>query len=379
MKIAFVTDQDARNVKNWSGTLTFLSRQLQAQGAELVLINLTDFLHSAVSQSIILNPHKPADSMWHFVSPVTVDFMARQLAFRLKLEPVDLVMSHGVFGVAELDSPTPLVYWEDMPSELLVTTYAKYQGADPDILLRWRELEDKAFAKAVQLFFPSDWSANWTQTQYGVPAEKIAVLPFGANLTEIPDAVELENLIAQRSREVCRLLFVGMDWQRKGGELVMEIAAQLQARGVNTELVLVGGKPEGELPSYVSHTRVDKSSRSSLAKLLTLYRNSHFLLVPSRAEGFGVVFCEAAAHGVPSLSRRVGGIANAVADGQSGHLFAPDAPAADYVATLLRLWQDPDAYTALARSARRYYDETVSWQRFGEKLWPLLERASAAA
>ena len=104
-----------------------------------------------------------------------------------------------------------------------------------------------------------------------------------------------------------------------------------------------------------------KSKPADLAIWHQCFSACHVLLLPTRAECFGVVFAEAAAFALPSISTRVGGVPDAVADGLSGVLFDRDDGPASYCNVLQRLAGDLDHYQALARSAYQHYLNKLNW------------------
>ncbi len=93
-----------------------------------------------------------------------------------------------------------------------------------------------------------------------------------------------------------------------------------------------------------------------------LYQDSHFLIHPASAEAFGVVFCEAAAHGVVSIASNVGGIPSAVRAGVTGILCDPAAPGEAYADEVWRLMQDRNGYEAMAVGAFEEYKHNLSWE-----------------
>ena len=84
-------------------------------------------------------------------------------------------------------------------------------------------------------------------------------------------------------------------------------------------------------------------------------------MLPTRAEAFGCVFCEASAYGVPSVAPAVGGVPTAVEDGVNG-LLVPARPTPDEIADRVEgLLSDPGAYRALCRSARDRFERELNW------------------
>ena len=107
-----------------------------------------------------------------------------------------------------------------------------------------------------------------------------------------------------------------------------------------------------------------------------MFLESHFLVVPTRAECFGVVFAEAHAFGLPSVSRAIHAVPSIIQDGVTGILQAENDPASSYVARILALTKDRQAYLRMAHSARERYERALNWQSFADGVVRLLEPSS---
>jgi glycosyltransferase involved in cell wall biosynthesis len=224
------------------------------------------------------------------------------------------------------------------------------------------------------VIFPSEWAARSAVDDYGVDLTKIHVVPFGANL-DVPAAEAVEQAIEDRKFDRLRVLFIGRDWQRKGGELVLQAAAIARRQGVPVEIDIVGpSRRPADLPEHVHyHGLLVKNVEADKNTFDRLMREAHMLFVPSRAENFGMTFCEAAAFGIPSLTTRVGGIPTIVRPGVSGWCLPLAAEASDYADVLGNCYGDRDGYRRIARSARAFYDANLTWDAFGERLMQILQ------
>lgn len=379
LRIALVSDQDASDPRAWSGILYQLAQALSAAGVSLSLINIFPWLPSILQQSILINHQHAADSMWHCVSPFASQQLSARLAYQLQLEPVDLILAHGAMAIAELETELPLIYWEDMPSTLFTQHYRRYQAGDQATLMAWQTLEDRAFSRVDHLVLASDWSVQHLISERGVPADKISHIPFGANLMQTPTQSQVENWVQARPQDRCELIFIGKEWQRKGGPLCVEITQQLNQSGLPTRLTVIGCTPD--LPASDAFRclgLIDKSSATDQQEWNEALSQSHFLLMPSIAEGFGIAFAEASAYGVPSLARRVGGVPSAIVPDQNGCLFDPLAPAADYVGVIQALFADRAAYLGLSQRSRERFEQRLNWPVIAQEWQTLFTRLLSA-
>ncbi len=109
------------------------------------------------------------------------------------------------------------------------------------------------------------------------------------------------------------------------------------------------------------HGYLSKHTAADLEKLTLLLSQSHFLFVPSRAEAYGIVFCEANAFGLPCLTTYVGGISTIVKDDINGKTFALDASSEMVAAYIINLMQNYSRYEALALSSFNEYQTRLNW------------------
>ena len=181
-------------------------------------------------------------------------------------------------------------------------------------------------------------------------------------LTRMPSVEEVRQAIASRNIDICKLLFVGVDWYRKGGREALSVASMLNERGVKAELHVVGCNPPSPLPGYVKqYGFLSKNNREQNETLLTLFKTSTFLILPSQAEGFGIVIAEANAFGLPAVATAVGGIRTAVRNEKNGRAFEPEVfvqECSDYIMQTLSV---KEQYHRLCRSSFEEYLHRLNW------------------
>ncbi len=166
-----------------------------------------------------------------------------------------------------------------------------------------------------------------------------------------------------------------MDWERKGGWTALEIADLLNRSGLPTRLTIVGSTPRipDRFLQYVDvRGRLDKSSGGA-DEIARLMKSSHFLVLPTQAEAYGLVMCEANAFGVPALSTSVGGVPTVIRPDKNGTLFDRDASAEAYAAYILGLFDDYAKYLRLAHSSRDEFETRLNWTVAGTAVRSLLE------
>ena len=102
------------------------------------------------------------------------------------------------------------------------------------------------------------------------------------------------------------------------------------------------------------------------ARLDRLYRDCDVLLLPTRGECAGIVFCEAAAYGMPVVATRTGGVQELVVDGETGYLLPVDAEPGEFARTICE--RVMPTYRSISRSARRRYEMHLNWDVVARKI-----------
>lgn len=222
---------------------------------------------------------------------------------------------------------------------------------------------------------PSQWLKREADALFNLPAGRAHVIPWGANVDDPGLAPPPPAPTADRPIE---LLIVGRDWFAKGGPEAFEAMNLLRARGVDARLTVIGATPpDFHINQHVTLLgALDKSRPDDAARFTAALRSAHFLMQPS-VESYGFAFCEAAAFGLPSLCREVGGIP--VRDGISGHPLPANATAVDFADVVMRYLTDPAGYLALRASSRAEYETRLNWPAWADAAIALMQEKKAGA
>jgi glycosyltransferase involved in cell wall biosynthesis len=264
-----------------------------------------------------------------------------------------------------LEMGPPAASWPHACFNAMVDYYDYFKRADATSTALARRQERSALEHCSAAIYASEWAAAAARRFHPPAASKIHVVPFGANLDPRYDRERVDALIEARPADKCSLLFVGVDWKRKGGPIALETAQLLNDSGLETTLTIVGCDPFGirPAPAYVDVKKFLSLKRSSDRRTLCdLFGASDFLIVPSRAEAFGIVFCEAAAFGVPAVTTATGGIPTIVTDRANGLMLDASADPRDYAAAIREVFGDRQRYVNMARAAYNNYATRLNWR-----------------
>jgi glycosyltransferase involved in cell wall biosynthesis len=377
VRIAYATLYDSQNVKEWSGLGLYISRALQAQGIHLEHLgplSATPSLWQEWKARYYRRIRQKEYLIEH--SQICHRHYARQIEAKLKHGSYDLVFGTHGYVFSQLECRQPIAFWCDSTLGGLVGFYKDYSNLCAESERDLKCVEQLALQRSQLAIFSSDWAAESATRLYQTPLHKVKVVPYGANIECHRTLDDIKRLIALRPEDKCKLLFLGKVWSRKGGDAALAVARRLNESGLPTELTLVGSTPPDNtpLPSYVrSLGFISKATPEGQQLLDSLFAESHFLILPSRAECFGVVFCEASSFGTPSLATNVGGISSAVRNGINGQTFPLSASSDDYCAYVQKTMASRDGYEALALSSFNEYQTRLNWNSAGKAVKELLE------
>lgn len=231
--------------------------------------------------------------------------------------------------------------------------------------LRWR-LEARTYRRAVCVFTASEYVRQSVIADYGVPAERVVAVGGGLNL---PVAATAAPAGSAPPGPRPRVLFVGKDFSRKGGDVLVAAVRILRAGGLDVELDIVGTQVPIAEPWVKVHGLV-----SSPERMAQFYREASVFCLPARFEPFGLVFLEALAFGVPCVGSSVGAIPEILHGGSFGTVVPENVPE-EVARAIGSVLADGAGARARAQLGRQYVMEAGKWSTVAGRLVEGLERS----
>jgi len=188
--------------------------------------------------------------------------------------------------------------------------------------------ERRNVARADRVLVTSRYCAGVVERLYRVPSKKIAVVPEPINLD---DWQRYFALAPRRPSVRPTILSVARMYPRKRLEDLLAAVALLRHRLPDVQLSIVGSGPERDrlLRRHAALGLEDTVlflGEVSRARLAEEYVNADCFCLPSVQEGFGIVFLEAMAAGLPVVACRAAAVPEVVPDGRAGRLVEPRSP-----------------------------------------------------
>jgi glycosyltransferase involved in cell wall biosynthesis len=360
-RIVVATPGDPLDPGTWSGSAAFLVRALERAG---VLAGAIDASSRTIDRIEQLASFSPERSRWRqrfhsrssFASPLLRTARSRVTRGRLATE-ADVVLHVGAW--AELPGRVRSSYHD---GNLAVSLAREEPLLDPHSRSVRRALEtDRRFYDRMDVLLPmSDWLRRSFVGDFGQDPDKVVTVGAGANLHEVPE-------LPERHYESPRVLFVGKQWERKGGPQLLQAFRLLRAERPDAELWVVGPEqaPEPE-PGLRFLGRISRSTPEGERRLGELYAGATVFAMPSLYEPFGIVFLEAMAHGLACVASDRCAMPEIVADGATGYVV----PALDVERLAERLLElaEPERARTFGEEGRRRFLERFTWDAVAARI-----------
>lgn len=309
--------------------------------------------------------------------PHLLQGFACEASRRLQGQEFDFVFSPSTLPLVYLETDKPLTICADATFQSMLDYYPSFTGLGR---VQWKFSEDaerRVLQRASLLIYPSKWAAESAISHYGVAEERVVVQPSGANFGARNRREDAMRWIFSRHPGEIRLLFVGKHWNRKGGEIAFDTMRLLRDSGVRSRLDIVGCAPPEHAASHENvrvHGFLCIGDEAQRKKLESLFAQAHFLLLPSRAEAYGMIFCEANAFGVPAISTDTGGISTIIRDGINGYKLPLEAGAVEYATLIAEIAGDTVRYQNLAQSSFGEFESRLNWKKWIETYLKVVSR-----
>jgi hypothetical protein len=233
-----------------------------------------------------------------------------------------------------------------------------YPGWDRNLLLNenWLANESRIYQNAAVNFTMSSNITRSLIEDYHCSPDQVRCVYCGSNVQVSEDEVFDDSRFSKKN-----ILFVGVDWQRKGGPVLVKAFRRVLEVYPETSLTIVGCNPKVDLPNC------NVLGRINLEEVKACYNQASVFCLPSLLEPFGVAFLEAMAHKLPVVATNIGAIPDFIHEGKNGYLVNPndDRRLAD---SLIRLLGSEGKCMAFGEYGSRLWRERYTWEKTGRRL-----------
>jgi len=260
--------------------------------------------------------------------------------------------------------------------QIIYTDYTAYLSAQQpqagrsplkgNAIWRWLELEKNALDRADHICVRSELVRKSIVDDYGVASEKVSVIGGGVNLENMPVPVR------RSPQQGPVALFIGSDFHRKGGDLLLQAFAQTRNRFPGARLIVL---TKDSVPASLPLNGVQVMPLTwRREEILDLYQRADLFVMPSRLETWGDVFLEAMAFGLPCIGVTGQAMNEIIRHGETGYLVPPEE-VGPLSAALMDLFSDARKRLEMGNAARELVQRNFTWDHVVSRLVPIVRSA----
>ena len=297
--------------------------------------------------------------------------MGKHFSDLLRNQAFDYIVAPAASAeIAFLQTNIPVLYITDGTFHSCLNYHDSLSNLSAASIQEGETVEGMAISKSKKVIVSSNWAAQSVMNHYGKKKEDVLVIPYGANFDHLPDRLPTMDATPR----VWKILFVGVYWKNKGGDIAFRAFKALADKGYPVEMTVLGCLP----PDTVKHPQlkvipfIDKNDAEGQKQMIQIYADHHFLILPTRFDCTPIVINEASAFGVPCLVANSGGVAGHLTEGVNGFLLPYEDLGDGYAQRIEALINNPTAYAALRASTRRCYETTLNWDHWTREFKSLL-------
>lgn len=351
-RVAIASVGDPAAPETWSGVTSGLFTAMRELGVATTALDLS--FPAGIEQAALVVGAARTRNRYDAHSAASTMALRGVLARRrLTATQLDGIVQIGSNFI--LPTSIPYLTLEDMTVRQGAAIHPVFSRMSKGGMARWERRRERIYERARICAAASQWAADSLTGDYGVPRQRVAVVGFGATH---------RTLVPERVWTPPRFLFVGVEWERKGGPLLLRAFARLREVLPEASLDVVGGHPPIAQPGVRAHGVLSRSRAADRELMLDLFARASCLVVPSLVEPFGIVYVEAGSAGIPSIVSGEGGARDTI--GPRGGLVVKPGDEDGLLAAMLRL---ADADTARRMgSAAQERSELYTWTKVAERL-----------
>jgi glycosyltransferase involved in cell wall biosynthesis len=385
-RVLFLAVGDAESNDSWSGTSRRIVDGLRVAGHAVTTANCElNGLRRLLALATTWDPSRPRWWVRYHLGSTGFRMRSRLAQAAVDAHPdTDLVVQVGATFLPRIARHQRLVVLTD-GNIVLSEAAAEIAATDAAFLsrrarARVRLREQRVYDSADLVITLSDRVARSCVEDFGVPAERVRAMYAGPN---IDTATGYEPLPVPRDVPPT-ILFVGRQWERKGGDLLLKVFPRVRARVPDARLVIIGPRSLGAAPVGVEFLGlVDKTTAAGWERLQRAYIEASVFCLPSRFEGFAISVLEAMMFGRPSVTLRFPWMeSEMVEDGVTGYVI-DGADESGLEQRLVTLLSDREKAESMGHVAAVRVRERYSWPaaigRLDAALRELHDDQSAAA
>jgi glycosyltransferase involved in cell wall biosynthesis len=284
------------------------------------------------------------------------------------VEGYNACLMYGTSYLPRLNVPT-YCYFDATAAQVYAARAWEFADMREDRANRVIAYQKDVFDMCTGIFPRTDWAGRSVAEDYGVAEEKITVAGAGSNYQIEP--------LAHGPYDRQTILFIGSEWERKGGPLIAEAFRIVRKNMPQARLVIIGCAPQIDLPGVEVVGRISKDAPGGLNRLMAHYSEASLFCIMSTFEPFGIVVIEAQQAGVPCVVPMRFAFTETVVDGETGRQVAGEDP--EHLAQVfLSMLRDPARLRMMGEAGQRFVAARWTWAEAARRIEERVQQDLAA-
>jgi len=346
----------------WSGISRHFFTECSAQGILHRAFGVE--VNRVLRAALMLRNFSPERDVWRrkfYLDTTYYDLLSRKIARNLSASDrhYDVLQIGGIYRLRPMLAPGRRLFsYHDANLAQAMRAPHFTKDLTQKRLSRALGYERSVYESIDIIFTMSDYLASTFVECFGVEARRVRTIGAGINLDALPAAAPDKEYGSKK------LLFVGVDFKRKGGVQLLQAFQTVRRAHPTAELYVVGPRAltiPGELsPGVVSVGFLSKRNPAHMQRFARILAASSLFVMPSLYEPFGIAPLEAMAHSIPAVLTNDWAFPEMVTPGINGELVkAGDTE--DLANKLIALLCDPDKLRAMGAAGRALVADRFTW------------------
>jgi starch synthase len=353
---------DPYSLKTWSGVSAHLLKGMEEVGLldKAVGIKVPEFRKNL----LLAKNFRPKRSAWRknfYFDPAYRNSLTEAARGIAVASPVCLQVG-SMFNLNAVFPDKECISYHDGNLPQVLASGFGMEGVSRKRIDQALRYEEEISNQMAAIFTFSEYLRKSFISDYHVPPERVFSVGGAVNFTEIPVSTPNKDYSSNR------ILFIGIEFERKGGPALLQAFRKVREAVPNAELNIVGPSDIGEVPEgVVFHGRLSKGDPEQNAKLESLFRECTFFVLPSLYEPFGIAPLEAMFYQLPCVLTNEWAFPECVTPGVNGDLVAKGS-VEDLANKMIAMLSDPERLAVMGAQARARVLSRYTWGAVAQRM-----------
>lgn len=353
----------------WSGSSKFFFKECDRQG--LLHRALGVEVEAARRVPLILSNFSFDRSVWRqkfYLDTKYYDLLSTRIVRALRADDrgYPLLQIGAIYNLKPLlDTGRQVFSYHDGNLAQAVRSPDFTHGVSASRVQRALDYEARVYRNIDVIFTMSQYLRDSFVNDFGIEERKVRTIGAGINLDSVPPVKE------DKRYDTKKLLFVGADFERKGGTDLLRAFKKARTVHPTAELFIVGPRdlvvPSELSPGVVYLGFLSKRDPAEARKFESILNDASLFVMPSHYEPFGIAPLEAMAYQIPAILTDAWAFPEMVTPGVTGELVKNGDPD-DLAEKIVELLKNPDRLQLMGRAARDLVMRKFTWNAVVTKL-----------